>query len=94
MAENFGPQDYGFDSFERMQGASTAVIYDHGVNYYVTPTPQGWLAWIDQYPEEPLGLFESFQVAQMFLVAAFEEATKRKIPVRLVSEMRTTGDPF
>ncbi|KLU59906.1 hypothetical protein CEB3_c40400 [Peptococcaceae bacterium CEB3] len=90
MVENFWPSDYGFDSLEKLKNASNSIIYDHGVNYYVAQTSKGWLAWIDQDPQEPLGLFESFRVAQMFLVAAFEEAAKRQIPVRLVSEIRGT----
>ncbi|MDA8226342.1 MAG: hypothetical protein M0T74_01315 [Desulfitobacterium hafniense] len=83
---------YGFDTLEKMIEASTSIIFDHGVNYYVTKTPKGWLAWIEQYPDYSLGLFDSFEEAQMFLVIAFEEASKHGIPVRLVSEINDVGD--
>lgn len=88
MDKNVFARRHGFSSYEKMLEQSTTVIFDEGIKYLVTETPNYFLAWIENYPDYPLGRYRTFTEAQAFLIAAFEEAekkTKVDIPIRLVS---------
>ena len=79
---------HGFLNYEQMLNNSSMIIFDDGVRYLITETPKYFLAWIESYPEYPLGRYSTFAEAQTFLLAAFkeaEEASPMNIPVRLVS---------
>lgn len=67
---------HGFESYEKMISESRSIIFDHGINYYLTLTPRGWMIWIDKYPDKPLGWFETFDEGQRFLLIAFKEFDK------------------
>lgn len=88
MDKDVFAQRHGFQTFEEMLQESNTVIFDEGVKYLVTKTPKYYLAWLQDYPEYPLGRFDTFNEAHIFLIAAFkeaEEASRIDIPVRLVS---------
>lgn len=66
----------GFISYEDMLSNSFTVVYDHGVSFFATVTPDnGWLAWIDERPEQVIGLFETLEKAheQLFYIFAEKE---------------------
>jgi hypothetical protein len=90
MEKDLFAKRHGFSSFDQMRLQSTTVIFDEGINYIVTETPQYFLAWIENYPDYPLGRYKTFSEAQSFLIAAFEQAEAEAlididIPARLVS---------
>ncbi len=87
-------KDHNFESYNKMLLASTSIIFDRGINYYLTPTSNGWMAWIDMDPVNPIAWFENFELAQTFLVAAFEKFAELPVPFPLVSETYYVGGDY
>jgi len=66
----------GFISYEEMLFNSITVVYDHGISFFTTIIHNiGWLAWIDERPEQVIGIFETFEKAheQLFYIFANKE---------------------
>jgi len=66
----------GFISYGEMLANSFTVVYDHGISYFATIIhTNAWLAWIDERPEQVIGIFETFEKAheQLFYIFAEKE---------------------
>ena len=87
-------KEYGYESYNKLQAASTSIIFDRGINYYLTPSANGWMAWIDKDPVNSIAWFESFEIAQTFLVATFEKFAGLPEPFPLVSETYYVGGDY
>lgn len=51
----FFARRHGFENFDQMLQESTTVIFDDGIKYLGTKTVNYFLAWLEDYPEYPLG---------------------------------------
>ncbi|MHB8126382.1 MAG: hypothetical protein ACYDEJ_12225 [Desulfitobacteriaceae bacterium] len=87
-------KEHGFESYNKMLAISSLIIFDRGMNYYVSPISNGWIAWVDKYPVKPIAWFESFELAQTFLVATFEKYAGLPEPFPLVSETYYVGGDY
>jgi len=66
----------GYTSYEEMLFNSIRVVYDHGISSFATIiNNKGWLAWIDERPEQVIGIFETLEKAheQLFYIFAEKE---------------------
>lgn len=73
--DNFAIKN-GFISYEEMLFNSFTVVYDHGISFFATTIDNNrWLAWIDERPEQIIGIFETFERAheQLFYIFAEKE---------------------
>jgi len=78
--DNFAIKN-GFINYEEMLYNSITIVYDHGISYFATVIPNNvWLAWIDQRPEQIIGIFESLEKAheQLFYIFAEKEFEQMK----------------
>ncbi|KUO72321.1 MAG: hypothetical protein APF81_21705 [Desulfosporosinus sp. BRH_c37] len=91
--EQFAKQN-GFESYNKLLIASTSIIFDHGINYYVTQTSNGWMAWIDEDPVKAIAWFDNFELAQAFLIVAFRTVIDHPVPYPLVSETNNSGSNY
>ena len=65
---------YGFNNYKQMLDSSFTVIYDYGVSWIATIIHDGWLTWVDEYPDRPMKTFQTFSEASFYLHKVFEEA--------------------
>ncbi len=73
--DNFAIKN-GFPNYEEMLFNSFRVVYDHGISSFATIVHnKGWLAWIDERPEQVIGIFETLEKAheQLFYIFAKKE---------------------
>ncbi|MFZ3130282.1 MAG: hypothetical protein WA125_04065 [Desulfosporosinus sp.] len=84
----------GFESYNTLLIASALIIFDHGINYYVTQASNGWMAWIDGNPIKLIGWFADFKQAQTFLIVAFKAVEGLPEPYPMVSETHYLGDDY
>ena len=59
----------GFSSYEELIESSTVVFNDTNT-WLVTPTQSGFLAWINESLEKPLGYFDTFDLARQEIIDA------------------------
>lgn len=69
-------RQYGFETYKEMLENSFTVIYDHGVSWLATITHDGWLAWVDKYPGQSLGFFNTYDETSRYLHNVFKELNK------------------
>ena len=91
--EQFAKEN-GFESYNQLVIASTSIIFDHGINYYVTKAANDWMAWIDDDPIKLIGWFDNFKLAQTFLIVAFKTVADLPEPYPLVSETYYLGGDY
>jgi len=53
----------GFDSYLEML-AESKIVFDNGIiRWVITPTELGFLAWVDNHLDKPLGYFDTMELA-------------------------------
>lgn len=54
----------GFESYEKML-AESIIVFNNGITQWIiTPTDLGYLAWVDNHLDKPLGYFDSEELAK------------------------------
>lgn len=71
-------REYGYNSHEEFMENSYTVIFDGCFTWFATITRDGWLAWVNKRPGQPLGIFQTYTLASIFIHAVFNEIENEK----------------
>lgn len=72
----------GFENYDEMLSNSITIVYDHGISFFATSIDSnGWLAWIDNCPEQIIGVFDTLEKAheRLFYIFAEKEFEQMKM---------------